>query len=203
MKLARKKRDKSAVPWINPYQLLQKMMDYDIQYGYYDFVNKQPITYKDPLFENMDYIHNHCCVLHPKEVWRFKVGTCWDCSMMEWYWCKRIPYTDPYVLFFKYDDEDSNHTLLYYHDTKFDKWYIMEYAWYRYMGFYGPYNSRKELFTNYFTNIVTRNVTNVTVEVDVKNLYKVPQISFDLFWNTCMRDSISYKEFLKEYTKIE
>ena len=200
-KKARKKEIFST--WLNPYQLLQKMAEVNIQYGYYDFTTNQPIIYKDLLFDDIDYIHKHCYVLHPKEVWKYKIGTCWDCSMMEWYWLKRIPCISSYVLFIKYDDEDSNHTVVYYHDTVFDKWYIMEYAWYRYMGFYGPYNSREKLFTNYFSNIITRCVSNVTVEVDINNIYKQPIITFNKFWNMCMKDSISYDHFIKRYIRIE
>ena len=185
-------------PWINPYQLLQKMEYENIEYGYHDFTNKININSDHELFH----------VLHPKEVWRYKIGTCWDCSMMEWYWCKRIPFINPHVFFIEgYNDDsdpNSNHTVLYYHDTKYDKWYIMEYAYYIHKGFYGPYNSKKELFHQYINNLVYKmydHITCMNLDIDIKSLYKQSRITFNDFYTKCHENSVKNEKEL--FDKIE
>ena len=196
-------------PWINPYQLLQKMEYENIEYGYHDFTNKININPDHELFHNWEYIENNCYVLHPKEVWRYKIGTCWDCSMMEWYWCKRIPYIDPHVFFVEGNkkDDTNTHTILYYHDTKYGRWYMMEYAWHTFKGFYGPYKSKYDLFKLYLDNFIHKMYNDIicmNLNVDIKSLYKQPRITFNDFYTKCHENSVkTEKELFNEIEKGE
>lgn len=204
-----KKQNHHTEPWINPYQLLQKMENENIEYGYRDFTKKENINSKHEKFNDLEYIENNCYVLNPKEVWRFKIATCFDCSMMEWYWCKRIPFTDPHIFFIKYKKDKENevvtHTVLYYHDTKYDKWYLMEYFWGMNKGIYGPYNTKLQLLYNYIKTYI--HLTNEQLimylndNVDVKSLYQQKELKFSQFVNKCYDGAVN--NLVDFYKKIK
>lgn len=62
--------------------LLVEMTKVNIEYGYYDKVNNKKILPNSEFYDNNEYINKYCRVLKPEEVWEYRIGTCWDTSLL-------------------------------------------------------------------------------------------------------------------------
>ena len=148
---------------MNPYQLLKKMANKPIMYGWYDYVNKKIITPNDKEFDIEGYFDKNCRVLKPLEVWRTGVETCWGTTLLEWFELKRMG-LNPRAFYI--EGNDATHSAVYYEDEGKIFWF--EYSWNVYRGIHGPYNN----VDRFFEILLQQHIANQKTYKTVKFLNK-------------------------------
>lgn len=126
--------------------LLEKMKG--MKYGWYDHNNDKIITPDDKEFGIMDYFENNCFVLKPDEVWKRRVGTCWDFAILEYTELKKS-YDEVIPMYFEIlkNKRLITHSFVIYKDElNVYRWF--EYAWEKFSGINGPYSDRPATGTN-------------------------------------------------------
>ena len=81
---------KNSLEYINMLDVLVNMTNANIEYGYYDKINNKRILPNMEEFNNKEYLNTNCRVLRAYQVWKYKIGTCWDTSMLLWYQFNKI-----------------------------------------------------------------------------------------------------------------
>ena len=127
---------------------------HSIAYGYYDRINHRTYAGTDLDRINNKTLLTNCNVLTPKEVWKYKVGTCFDQSLLEVATlphCKDVQtvqmfffcyYTEYYANHQLYGNMSTCHSGVVY--NKENKWFYFEHAWGNKRGIYGPYMTSEE-----------------------------------------------------------
>lgn len=119
-------------------ELMKKM--HGLKYGWYDYKHDKIITPDDKEFGVMNYFENNCYVLKPEDVWKRKIGTCWEFTLLEYTELKKS-YSEVYPVYFNLvkDKQMITHTFVVYKDELgVFRWF--EYAWERFAGVNGPYS---------------------------------------------------------------
>lgn len=136
----------------NAYDLLCKMAQAPIEYGLWNKVDQKPLTGKD--FEkvnNTNEISDKCIVMKPEDVWARKLGTCWDCTLLEYVELKKMGYKELIPVYFEqfpknsYKEYTTTHSFIVYTEPKVKGYFWFEYTWYKQCGLHGPWNTMKEL----------------------------------------------------------
>lgn len=179
-----------------PYDLLRKLTDYDIVYGWWDKVNQRRITpdmeeYK--LLDEEEYFNKHISVLLPYQVWKYKTGVCWDTALLLWYSISKMKKIEAYVYYLEGFDE-SSHSACYYNDST--GWYWIEYSWYINRGIHGPFKDKKELFSH-LNNVLSfssyfHNIKVFNSNVNFLPIYKSDEISVQNFLDCCYKNASFY-----------
>ena len=119
-----------------PEKLLKFFKDFD--YGFIH--NNERLTGDD-----LDY--NLYKIMTPKEVLKYKVGTCWDYTTVEYLLFKKYMPDIVVQCFYIEAEDDTNHTwLVFYRDNKVN---IFEHAWQDYRGIH-EFTTETEML-NYYT----------------------------------------------------
>jgi hypothetical protein len=171
-------------------KLLDKMIKIPIDYGLYDYKHDKIIKPDMKEFDEPGYLDKNCRILKPYEVLEYKIGTCWDCCLLELYILKKY-YNEVYCVYIEQGkDIETNfitHTFIVYKDN--DKYYWFEYAWYKQEGIHGPFNSLKDVI-QYEKEIQENDKQFKTFYINencnkILSLLNKPIITINMFMNIC------------------
>lgn len=171
----------------NAYDLLNKMAALPIQYGLWDKQNNRAMTGKE-LWEvnGTAEISDRCIVMHPDEVWKRKLGTCWDCTLLEWEELKKMGYRYIKGVYFEQQTQKgrftrTTHSFIIYKEngSKLFNWF--EYTWYNFCGLHGPYNTEEEIYTAVQRCALSEHNRDVisywNKDLNIKKILEFPEIS--------------------------
>ena len=180
-------------PLLTPYDLLRKLIDANIEYGWWDKVNTKVITPDMKEWKEEGYFDSHCNILRAYQVWKYKVGTCWDTSLLLWYSINKFKNTEPFVFFIK-SFTNHTHTGCYYRDST--GWYWVEYSWYFYRGIHGPFKEKTEIF-EHLNNMLSNssyyhNIKVFNSNVNFLPIYKSENITSEEFLKCCYENASFY-----------
>ncbi len=171
-------------------QLLSHMESMKITYGFYDDIYKKIITDKDKEFNTPGYIDKHCRILFPKEVEKYKVGTCWDTSLYMYSKlktdCKKYVNNVKMVYVDTIKPSFLTHTTVMYQHRTSKLWYWMEYSWEKYRGIHGGMMQYKNLFKKFeymWTKDTPIHFKNTNVDADT--LLSMKKITVPIFFSIC------------------
>lgn len=141
---------------MTPYDLLNRLSENKIDYGFYDYKHDKSVKPNDPEWQTAESFEELCRVLKPSEVWEKQIGTCWDLTLLEFDELTKMRYRPEvvYVETILPNKEPQTHTFVYFEEPKARGWYWFEYAWYMYCGLHGPFTSKNSLF-----NIIKQRIT--------------------------------------------
>lgn len=139
----------------NAYDLLLKMAQAPIEYGLWNKVDQRPFTDKEfSKVNNVHEISDKCIIMKPDEVWTRKLGTCWDCTLLEYVELKNIGYKELHPIYFEqqmpnnHNNDKITHSFIAYIEPYKNGYFWFEYAWYKQCGIHGPWNTMEELKEN-------------------------------------------------------
>jgi len=173
--------NKKSIPsFKNPKQLFN-WMGKNIDYGWMDKNHKRYNEFGNTWWDNYS-------LMLPEEVYKYKLGTCYEQTIFEYYVFNRdFSNLESKMIFIaQYGKKNMNadtHTFLIYRnkDDK-SKWYWFENSWSNIRGIRGPYNSEQELIKDY------KNIS--------KKLFKDRG---HMFWYTVMKpERFLYKKLTSE-----
>lgn len=127
-------------PSHNEIRDLLKKMDI-IKYGFMTKDGKKITEDSGNIFDDGDFFMKNCRILQPEEVWKYKVGTCWDQSLLEYNFLKKKSYTQKFV-YIELVDPGNSHTCIFFEDNR--EWFRIEHSWRSYKGILGPYKDLDE-----------------------------------------------------------
>jgi len=118
-----------------------------IKYGLWDCVENAPIFFDDPKFHNLKIQDSCIKVLSPKEVMKYKIGTCYETALLNYFTLKEY---NPKVFYIDVNYERAGEDVFRTHlgtYIEFDSYYWwIESSWYIYRGLHGPYKEPDEIF---------------------------------------------------------
>ena len=114
---------------------LLKKMDV-IEYGFMTKDGKKFTKDSGNIFEDENFFLDNCRVLQPKEVWKYKVGTCWDQSLLVYDFLKEKNVNQRFV-YIELIKPGNSHTCIFFEDK--GEWLRFEHSWESYKGILGPY----------------------------------------------------------------
>lgn len=109
-----------------------------IKYGWFSAKTKKIITPNDSEFDEPYFFYNNCRVLQPDEVWKYKIGTCWDQSLLIYNELIKLKYPCSLV-FLQLEKDFDSHAVTFYKEN--NKIFRFEHSWEEYRGISGPYAS--------------------------------------------------------------
>ncbi len=135
----------------NPEELL-KWMSTNINYGWMDSNYKEYHEFEEVWWENYS-------LLLPDEVYKHKIGTCFDQSIFEYHvFQKYFPHLNPSLYFvaqFKDGEEATSHMFLSYKENRKLKWF--ENSWMDFRGIHGDFETLKDLIYKVCHNLQEQN----------------------------------------------
>ncbi len=121
-----------------PIDLLKWMIKNKITYGWMDKKYK-----KHTDFNNFDKDYR---LLLPKEVYKYKIGVCWDQTIfVDYMFDKLFLYLEHKMIFIQHH-KSNTHTFVIYKDH--GKWWHFEHSWKTYRGIIGPFNTYMDIVKN-------------------------------------------------------
>lgn len=171
-------------------QLLGHMKSIKIQYGFYDKTHKKIITPNDKEFDIPGYQDKYGIVLHPNEVEKYKVGTCWDIALYMYYNlknnCKKFVSDVLMIYVDTLNPTFMTHTTVFYRHRMSRMWYWMEYSWKECRGIHGPkmyLNILRKEFIDEWTKDTTLHYVNQ--HVDAESILGLKKIANQAFLSIC------------------
>lgn len=120
---------------------LLKKMDV-IKYGFMTKDGKKITDEDGDIFaDDGKFFYANCRVLQPEEVWKYKVGTCWDQSLLVYDFFKKRNINCRFV-YIHLMDPGNSHTCVFFEDN--GEWFRFEHSWKSYKGILGPYKTLDE-----------------------------------------------------------
>lgn len=127
---------------ITPNSLLQFFNNNNFEYGFI----KDGKKYRD---DDIDFTNYE--TMHPLDVMKYKIGTCWDYTTVEHLLFKKyLPDIYTECLYIEADDSSTHTWLIFYQNRKI---YIFEYSWYDYRGIF-EFNSFPEMLNYYIIHFL-------------------------------------------------
>lgn len=177
---------------MNAYDLLEKMASVPLAYGMWDKTQNKALSSEDldklDSEEGYDYTEKNCIVLKPEEVWRKKVCTCWDASLLEYDELKRMGYSYITANYYEIADRKNevfgNHAFIVYQEKKSKGFYWFEYTWYRQCGLHGPYVKEDEIYNEVSRLAISEPGDTISYwsrNFDITRLLKLDEISVVAF----------------------
>lgn len=120
-----------------PEELL-KWMDC-IEYGWMDKNHKKYTDFNAP--DDPQLWWNNCVIATPEEVYKYKVGTCYEQTWFEHYFFKKWGIEHKLIHIQQY--YASNHSFLSY--KKNEKWMYFEHSFAKFRGIRGPFNNVNQI----------------------------------------------------------
>ena len=121
-----------------PEQLL-KAMDI-IKYGFMTKDGKKLTGENEDLFDDEDYFWDNCRILQPDEVWKHRIGTCWDQSILAYVHLIKMGFKCSFV--YTEPDNSNSHSAVFFEENR--KCFRFEHSWDSYRGILGAYKSLDE-----------------------------------------------------------
>jgi hypothetical protein len=200
---------KSINPFSDKYKLELNTNDFDSQwfnylesipYGFYDDTTKKLILTDNSLMYDVSYIIEHCHVLSPNEVTKYKVATCREFSIITYLeflkYCKNVLiafliWRNPILLLANQGDI-SHHYIPIYQKTN-NEWFYLEHAWGNNNGIFGPFNSTQEAVDYCNKKHLKQNITQAKsftkLNFPVKEFLKIKNCSINQFVMLSMTES--------------
>ena len=174
---------------MNAYDLLEKMASVPLVYGMWDKTDNKALTGADlDKLDDTEYIDKNCIVLKPEDVWRKKVCTCWDASLLEYDELKRMGYSNLSANYYEVSNRKNevfaNHSFIVYQEKKSKGFYWFEYTWYRQCGLHGPYMKEDEIYTEVSRLAIEEPGDTISYwsrNFDIASLLKLDEISVTNF----------------------